>query len=247
MIKEHTYSFIRALRYVVLFTMLACLACSKPDDPQPTPPTPPNPPVNIPTGVIEYFLVDTNLVGFNRATFAKWLVSGGNTLTRVTLSGDLVGLYGPRSTGLLKKDTVFTLAINNGVQATQKITVADSITTMLWNDGKYAQRTKSQVYSGTGYKDTAVTLSMERIFFNLNKNTTVINIGSPSPPDGGPFTVTQGRQANGPSMPYIPPTLTWRNTTFTIISLDTQLLVVTYQAPDSTGTMRSWKDTYTFM
>lgn len=252
MIKGATYSLSRTICVALFFIVAACVfvGCSKPDE-QPTPVVPPPnpPPSTIPSGVIEYFTVDTNLVGYNRTTIAKWLVSGTNSLTRTTLSGDAVPNYGSRNTGLLTKDTVFTLAVNNGVQKTQKIFVADPVTTLLWNDTKVAIKTRSEIFvTGTGWKDTALSNPDYRIFFGLNGRTTLITIGTPSPHDGGAFTTT----------PYIPPnvanntpeqlaTFTWSGVTYTIVSIDATLLVVTYKGPNRSGVIVDWRDTYKFM
>jgi hypothetical protein len=252
MTKGSTYSSYNALRFFALFVVAVCIfSCSKPDDiPTPTPP-PVTPPASTqPTGVIDSYSIDDTLIKYNSASFGRWQVSGFNSLTTVTWGGNKVGYSGGISTGLLKKDTLLKLSVNSGAERSQMVHVADIITSKLYNDGKFAQKIKTEVFSQGVFTDTAMagTTSEEHVFFNLDGSTTIINIITPSPPNGGPFTIVDIGMppTTTPASPGTPNVFRWRNTDFTVVTLTTQQLVVKYQAYDTSGAWVDWRDTYSY-
>ena len=126
-----------ALAFCVAALLLGCnmIGCTKPDV-EPiirvdTPPTPAGP-----LGTIAEFSVQDSLIGYRHGTIIKWLVTETNTKTVVTLNGIKVGVYGAIQSGQLTANTVFTLSVNNGKTSTKLVTVADSLTTCFWNEGK---------------------------------------------------------------------------------------------------------------
>jgi hypothetical protein len=249
MTKGSTYSSYNALRFFVLFVVGVCIfSCSKPDVPVPIPPPVTPPPSTQPTGIIDNYSIDDTLIKYNSATFGRWLVTGTNTVTNVTWGGNKVGLTGGLSTGTLTKDTLLVLHVNSGAQREQMVHVADIITSKLYNDGKFAQKTKTEVTSQGAFKDTTMagTTNQEHVFFNLNGTTTIINLITPSPPNGGPFTIIDMGMppTTTPVSAGTPAVFRWRNTDYTVVTLTAQLLVVTYQDYDTAGALVNWRDTY---
>jgi hypothetical protein len=121
---------------VLAFYLVSIPSCTKPEDPQPivvdTLPAPPSGP----TGIIKDFSIQDSLIGHGRQTVIKWYVEGTNSLTEVRLNGEKVMFSGAMQSGPLSQNTVFTLTVNNNKQASKMVYVADSIATLLWNDGK---------------------------------------------------------------------------------------------------------------
>jgi hypothetical protein len=134
----------QAYRYVVYciaFVVLLCCAlfvtsCTKPDEVKPIVVDTLPPPPSGPSGSIQEFSVQDTLVGHGMQTVIKWYVNGTNSLTEVRLNGEKVLFSGAMQSGPLTKNTVFTLSINNNKQSSQMIYVADSMATILWNEGR---------------------------------------------------------------------------------------------------------------
>lgn len=256
MIKGSTYSLHNALRFVVLFIVSVCfvMGCSKPpDDPIPQLPPLVIPPDTIPTGVIENFSIDDTLIGYNTSTFARWLVTGSNKLTAVTFAGYPVGISGPFSTGRLKRDSLFVLAVNNGQRRSQMVHVADSITTKLYNDGMQLEKTKTEWYDTTtatkGWKDTSIAPENrhERLLFNLNGYISITNDSTNLQYSGGRLTVVDmGTQPSGPSNPGSPTVVRFRNIEYTLINFTVQSILATYTLLNANGQPMLWRDTFTY-
>jgi hypothetical protein len=257
MIKGSTYSLFNAMRLVVLFVVAVCFSCSKPKpDPTPVLPPVPNPQSTKPSGEIDSYSIDDTLIGYNKSTFGRWFISGTNTLTKVKFGGhENAGNTGGVSTGLLKKDSLFVLSVNSGALRSQMIHVADTITTRLNNEGKAAVRTKMEITDTGGvFIDTpmSVCTAHELLYFNLTRNIIIINtdISCPSPPAGGMFYIVDfGTLPDSSTIPVTPGTPTlfmWKNTLYTVVTLTSTSLVVTYKANDKTGTLVTWRDTFTY-
>lgn len=239
--------YVKYTNFIGLWVMVLFCACSKPAIDVPVIVSPP-PTTSPPSGVITSFIFSDSLVAYNKGTVAKWLVEGTNSQTVVTFNGVKVPFYGSWDTGPLKKNTVFTLAINNGVKTSVTIQVSDSISSYLWNDGKRLKIIKSEAYvvdtskTGTGMKwvDTTITLQVadQRISFGFDGSSYIVQ-STPSmyiaPGNTGKYIV------NATQTGFI-----WRNIEYTIISLDDKKLVVTYSQtqPDSSVLLK--KDTYLF-
>jgi hypothetical protein len=220
---------------VLLLYMAICTGCSKSDD-QPTPVVQPPVVVSPPSGVIQTFVITDSLVPFNTGSTVKWLVNGTNNQTVVTFNGVIVGITGVLDTGPLKKTSVFTLAINNGKQASITLKVADSVTSILWGGGKFWKQTRSQVFiippGKTSYElvDTPVAAQIadQRIFFNFDGSSKIIQATSSryvSPGDVGKFVVNNAQT-----------TITWQGILFTIYSIDVDDLVLSFDALQANGT-----------
>lgn len=127
-----------AVLIMASFCVLSVASCTKPEAERPIRVDTLLPPPSAPTGVIQEFSVQDSLVGYMRQTVIKWYVTGTNDLTEVRLNGvKLKDFSGAQQTGPLTDPvSVFTLSINNNVQRSKTIRVADSMTTALWNDGK---------------------------------------------------------------------------------------------------------------
>jgi hypothetical protein len=242
MIKGSTYSFLNALRLPVLFSMVILFACSKPkDEPVPVIPPPVPPQSTTPSGVIEYFTINDTLIGYNKSTDCKWLVTGTNSLTVVTLGGNKVTTTGPFPTGRLLRDSLFILAVNSGAQMQQMVRVADPVTTALYNDGKFAMKTKTEIAdtnTAKKWKDTVMLVGSkeEKIYFKLNGTSTIFANSTAPASDGGPVVVTVISQTP-------PPVFIWRMITYTIVSIDNQYMTLSYYLPNIAKELR---DTYTF-
>ncbi len=134
--KRKDFAYIIAF-VLAAFTGVFMVSCSKQEVEKPprvdTIPLPPS----APTGKIEYFTVQDTLVGYRRQTTVKWYVTGTNSKTIVLLNGiPMKDFQGGLFSGPLTTTSVFTLSVNNGLQQTRTVKVADSITTFLWNEGK---------------------------------------------------------------------------------------------------------------
>lgn len=252
MTKGFTYSPDNGFRWVVpLLLLLFVVSCSKPDPVTPNPP-PVNPPSPAtPSGVIEYFRIKDTAIGFARTSVLTWLVSGTNTLTKVSIDGVYYSNSGGISTGILKKDSTFTLSVNNGAQAKVFIHVADSLITLFWNDGKYLMKEKSQVQDTTQaskWRDTTMVgnTGKEMVFFGLD-STSKVTIPPMATSDAGMIIITPGKPGN-PST-GVPPTLTtftWRGINYTLQSIDADNMIVTYKALDANNKLRDWRDFFKF-
>jgi hypothetical protein len=232
---------------IVIWVLLLFCACTKPAPDVPVIVTPP-PTTSPPSGVITTFTMADSLVAYNKGTLAKWLVEGTNNQTVVTFNGVKVPTYGSWDTGPLKKTTVFTLAINNGVKSSVTVQVSDSISAYLWNDGKRLKIIQSEAYvkdtaqNGTGMKwvDTAIApqVADQRISFGFN-GSSYISQATPSmyvaPGNTGKYIV------NATQTGFI-----WRNIEYTIVSLDDKKLVVTYSETQPDSSILLKRDTYLF-
>ncbi|NCI46571.1 hypothetical protein [Sediminibacterium soli] len=89
-----------------------------------------------PTGMIREFYIDDTLIGYERGTFVRWYVSETNASTVVTLNGIKVAYNDALTTGPLRSNVNYVLAVNNGSQQTKTIRVADKLTTGLWNGAR---------------------------------------------------------------------------------------------------------------
>lgn len=234
------------LMVCVLYTSM--LACTKSSDTVTTPNIPnPNPPVSPPTGEIQSFTLNDTLVAFEKGTVAKWLVNNTNNQTLVTFNGTKVGTYGVLETGPIKQNTTFTLAINNGQQASLLLKVADSVVTLLWNNGKRLKQTKSEalvtrvgqtnpIWVDTSFSDVATD---QRIFFNLDGSTKIIQLNPllfPTPADPGRVIVSASARNR----------FTWQGVTYTIVTLDNLSLIVTFDAIQTNGSSLFSRNTYKF-
>jgi hypothetical protein len=240
--KSHTQGFVTAS---MAFTVLLFLCgCSKATDPTPIV----DPPVVVspPSGVIQYFTLIDTLVPFNTGSTVKWLVNGTNNQTVVTFNGVIVSFNGVLDTGPLKQNTVFTLAINNGQQSSITLKVSDSITTLLWSNGKAWALVRSEVYivpanqAQYTWVDTTKSIDSsildQRIYFNYNGGSTIIQ-STPSkyvsPGDAGKFVVNSSQTQ-----------FTWQGILFTITTLDDKNLVVLFDALQPNGTRVRTRYTY---
>lgn len=242
--KGFTYFLLNGLRWVLPLFLLAIVSCSKTVDPTPVVP-PPTPTPQTPSGVIDYFRMQDTLIGFNRTSNMSWLVSGTNSLTKVSIGGVYVGNAGAISTGVMKKDTVFTLSVNNGMEAKLKLRVADSILTLLWNDGKIAVREKTETLDTANiWRDTVIATPVsgkDQIAFLLTGKTVVTN--NTGSYDAGRVLITPG---DNTVMPAIPTILIWRNTNYTLLSIDAQRFILTRRGPDIYGNVVDWRETYRY-
>ncbi len=243
--EKHAYLPGTGLLWLLLVLLLG--ACTKPAQDTPVivmPPATTSPP----SGVITTFFTTDTFVAFNTGTVAKWLVEGTNNQTVVTINGVKVPFYGSWDTGPLRTTTVFTLAINNGVQSKVTVKVSDSISGSLWNGGKRLKITRSEASvvdtssTGTGMKWVDTTISPQvadqRILFGFDGSSSIIQ-ATPS------MYVAPGNVGN-----YIVNTsqtgFTWRNIDFTIVTLDTKTLVVTYSEIQPDNSILLKRDTYVF-
>lgn len=251
MIKGFTYSLNNALRFVVLFIVCVSFftSCSKPqDDPIPIVPPVVNPPSTVPSGVIDNFSIDDTLIGFNTSTFARWLVTGSNSLTTVTFGGNPVGVSGPYSTGRLKKDSLFVLLVNTGQKRSQMVHVADSITTKLNNGGMQMEKIKSEYYidSTKSWKDTLIDPQTkgEKLLFKFNGYTTVVDSLNNSS-EVRFYVVDSGTQPGG-SNPGSPPVIRFRGVLYTIVNFTVQSIQVTYDYTNVNNVVMRWRDTFLY-
>ncbi len=210
------------------------VSCSKSSEP--TPPTPVTPPAvdYKPTGVIESFTMTDTFVAFGYGTIAKWLVTGTNNYTVVTINGVKIATYGAMDTGPLNKNTIFTLAVNNGAQSNVAIKVADSVTTLLWNGGKRLKLIKAEKYvidtSNTYHWEADTTIDKQtldqRINFNFNGDSKITQSSSAyvSLGDAGPVVI------NGAKNGFM-----WRGIQYTIVNLDNKYLQVIFNKLQPTG------------
>ena len=240
----HTYNKTTAiaLLFIIITGMWSCSKSTENFTPAVQPPTTVNPP----TGVIESFILTDTLVAFNTGSTAKWLVTGTNLNSVITFNGVIVGNYGVLDTGPLKQNSTFTLAVNNGKQASVSLKVADSITTLLWNKGKRLRQTKFELYlvragqTDPLWVDTPMTARVidQRIYFSLDGTSRIYQSNANanvSPPDAGRFIVNvmQG-------------TFTWLGNTYLIGSLDNNELKTSYDIVLSNGRTVRARNTYAY-
>ncbi len=214
---------IKGLLYLAIWVLAA--ACSKTAEPVITTPQPPV--VSGPTGEIQTFLVTDTLVAFNAGTTIKWLVNGTNSLTVVTLNGGKIGLYGVLDTGPIKQNTTYTLSVNSGKMASLTVKVSDSITSLLWGQGKRLKQVKKEIFrlpagqSDSAWVDTAMNVRTidQRLYFDLDRSVKIIQI-SPNQVavnDAGKITINDTQDG-----------FTWQGVLYTIFILNTNNLIVTY-------------------
>ena len=235
--------------------MVTVMSCSKDPGENIIPPVVPPPVVSPPSGVIDTFYLTDSVVPYNTmGSTIKWLVTGTNTQTIVTLNGVKITFYGALDTGPLKQTTTFTLAINNGKQASRTVRVADSITTNLWNNGKRLRIIMRELSiwnpNNSLYEFVDTTRSLDpytldqRIYFSyfgnskLYQKTANIFVALN---DGGRFVVHIGTNAMTD-----PSTFRWQGILYTIVTLDDNFLVVTYDAQQSNGAVLKTRDSYLF-
>jgi hypothetical protein len=233
------YSLGRILSIAACLFMVACIACSKAED-IPIPIPPPTPAPTPPSGVIQSFTVDDTLVAYNGSTSYKWLVTGTNSLTVVTLDGTPVKPYGVFGTGALHATTTYTLEINNGKKATVTITVADTLTSLLYNTGKRLKQTKYELLMGTRWADTTMSQTMidSRTYFNIDNTSKIILVGpQPFVYNSGKFTVVQGVSTSA---------FTWQGSIYTVDFIDARSLVLTHDVRQPNGSKIFTRDTFVF-
>ncbi len=173
----------------------------------------------------------------------KWLVTGTNAQTVVTINGVKVLFNGILDTGPLKQTTTFTLSINNGKQASVVCYVADSVTTLLWNKGKRLKLIKKEYgYYPAGspdlqYRDTTITDSEadERIYFNYDNTSRIYLVKAGFSYDGGRLAVSRGQKS-----------FSWQSRMFDIEQLDINFLKVLFDEVQSNGTTLKLRHTYQF-
>ena len=227
---------------ILPFFIICMLGCSKTPPPDSLPPQiPPN--VGVPTGVIKEFTVNDTLVPYNKGTIAKWNVTETNDKTVVTFNGIKVGIYGVFETGPLQQVSTFTLAVNNGIKQSKTVSVADSVTTMLWNEGKRLKQTKAETYidTGRGVEWVKATLTDkvagERTYFYINGDCKIIQISAAYTglPVIGKFQVNTTTK-----------TFMWQSNLYTITLLDEQNLVVTFETKGFNNNKVLNRSTYNF-
>lgn len=240
----HTYRKIAGF-FLMLSMVTGMWSCTKSPD-NFTPVVQPPVTVSPPTGVIESFTLTDSLVAFNTGSTAKWLVTGTNLNSVITFNGVIVGNYGVLDTGPLKQTTVFTLAINNGKKVSVTLNVADSITTLLWNKGKRLRQTKYELYlvpagqTDPVWIDTPMIarIADQRIYFNLDGTSRIYQSTAStyvSPPDAGRFIVNPSLTA-----------FTWLGSTYILGSLDSNVLITTYDVVLSNGRTVHARNTYAY-
>lgn len=231
---------------------LACLffaammaSCTKQTETNNNPSVPTPAPAPTITGDIQSFTLSDSLIAFNTGTTAKWLVVNINPNTIVKFNGVIVGNYGVLDTGPLTQNSTFTLTVNNGKQATASVSVADSITTLLWNKGKRLRQTKYQFFvvpvgqTDPTFVDTPMTpqVADQRINFTLKHEAIIIQNNSSlyvSPPYGGMFTVNASQDG-----------FLWQGISYHIEQLSDTILVVTYDKTINGQVIRV-RNTYVF-
>ncbi len=234
----------------VLIMIVMCISCTKPEeDSTPITPSPP-PTVDPPTGMIDNFTITDSLMPFyTPGATLKWLVTGTNAQTVVTINGVKVNYYGILDTGPLKQTTTFTLMVNNGKQASVFLRVADSITTLMWNKGKRLKQIKKERWvlppSAAFYRyevdtTTAANILDQRIYFKYTGGSTIEQKTSSvyvAPGDTGKFTVSH----SGLDIIF-----SWRGTLYTIELLDENFLIVHFDDPQPNGTKLLTRITYQY-
>jgi hypothetical protein len=226
---------------MVLIVVVMYTSCSKDEEPIPIPVIPP-PTATPPSGVIDYFvLTDTLMPFYTGGSFLKWLVSGTNAQTVVTINGVKVNFNGILDAGPLKQATTFTLSVNNGKKAAVTLYVADSVTTLLWNKGKRLKMIKKEfgsypIGSATiAYKDSSMTDSEkdERIYFHYTNTSKILLASSNVQYDGPKFAISRDNKY-----------LSWRGRLYDINLLDATFLKLVMDDP--AGTKTKFQYTYLF-
>ena len=235
--------------------MVTAMSCTK--DPVVDPALPINPPpvVTPPSGVIDTFYITDSLVPFNTVgSDMKWLVTGTNNQTVVTINGVKVAFYGVLNTGALRQTSTFTLAVNSGKQVSRTLHVADSITTNMWNNGKRLKIITREVYlwrqtdSMYKFRDTTSSIDAPKLdqriyfsYFGTSKAYQKTANQFVALSDGGRFVVHVGtNDMTDPS------TFMWQGTLYTIMTLDSNFLVVVYYVIQPGGLKLKTRDTYLF-
>lgn len=223
----------------MLVMVIFCTSCSKEEDPAPIPiPTPPV--VSPPSGIIESFTITETLKPYNTpGAILKWLVTGTNNQTLVTINGVKVAEYGIQDVGPLKLTTKFMLEVNSGKRDSVILKVADSVTTLLWNKGKRLKLVKRERYiypTGSAIPkwvlDTPYSPAVldERIYFHYSNTSEIYQLSANrfvALADGGKFTVSNNQQF-----------FSWRGILYTILLLDINFLVVEFDETQSNGTTK---------
>lgn len=233
--------------YLILLLVVCVAGCSKTTETVTTVPDPP--PINTsPSGEIQTFVITDSLVPYNTGSTAKWLVTGTNSYSIVTFNGVKVATYGILDTGPLKQDTKFTLAVNNGKQSSIIVRVGDSVSTYLWNEGRGMRLVKLEAFVvPSGRTDpewvdstSAITERQadQRLFFTLFGESKILQSKTNfvSPGDAGRYVVNA--MQNG---------FTWQGITYTITTINGQVLVVTYSALQPNNTYILMRNTYKFL
>jgi hypothetical protein len=184
-------------------------------------------------------ITDTLMPFFTAGASLKWLVTGTNNQTLVTINGVKVAEYGLLATGPLKQTTKFRLEVNSGKRDSVTLRVADSVTTMLWNKGKrlkLVKRERNLYVNGSPLPkwvlDTPLTASLldERIYFYYSNTSDIYQLTASkwvSLSDGGKFTVSRTND-----------TFLWRGILYTILTLDANFLFVEFDEAPQTGTTK---------
>ncbi len=220
------------------------IGCTKSPDATPVvidsiPPVP-----NTPTGIIKDFSIDDTLIGYRRSSLIRWNVIGTNIKTKVYLivspaavkpDSIQVPLYGTIHTGALLESKTYSLYVNSGRQVTRTLKVADSIATLLWNDGKRWRPVDVLSYElviiqgvqqkawVSYYTLKADQYQNERVNFYLDGNSkeTQLSGNYPQPKPSGKFY----------SIPGLPlPSFSWKGRLYTIDTVDSKNLVVRFDS-----------------
>lgn len=225
---------------IVPLSLLMLTGCSKSADPVTAPISVP-PDVTAPSGIIKEFFVRDTLIAFNDKSVVKWNITGTNSKTIVTINGIKVGVYGMFETAPLKQATNYVLEVNSGVKKTITAQVADSVTSLMWHDGKRLKQIKAEVYvyvMGEGPKWVDITndrIINERTSFFLNGDSKIEQL-SPAyekPKASGKFVVNLGQL-----------TFTWQGNIYTFVCINEQKFIITYYAKDSLGNNLQNRSTY---
>ncbi|MBV9988982.1 MAG: hypothetical protein JO301_14985 [Chitinophagaceae bacterium] len=198
------------------------------------------PQVLLPSGTVKEFIALDSLIGYLHGSALRWNVTGTNSKTVVRLDSVIVGNYGSLQTGQLRQTTTFLLTVNSGKSATAKVYVADSLSTMLWNEGRrwklvdalsYEYKSVNGQLVQDFYSHFTDKLANERTSFNLDGTSSEVQITAnyPQPKPGGKYTTVTN--------PMIPTyaELRWKGHRYLIDTLTDMKLTMTFDSTLSTG------------
>jgi hypothetical protein len=220
---------------------VAMVGCTKPVDEPVIVVDTIRPPILQPSGLIKEFIALDTLIAFLKGSTTRWNVTETNTKTLVFLDSVQVANYGSAQTGPLRQTTSFLLTVNNGKRATTIVNVADSLTTMFWNEGKRwrvvdALSFETQTVSGLPVRDWfshfTDKLANERVSFNLDGTSKEVNISPnyPQPKASGKFAATYYPLGS----PY-KVSLSWKGRLYLVDTLTDTKLTMTFDTVYSPG------------
>jgi hypothetical protein len=219
---------------------VALIGCTKPVEEPAIVVDTTRPPVLLPSGNIKEFVALDTLIGFLKQSAYRWNVTETNTNTKVFVEGVQVANYGSAQTGALRNTTTFLLTVNNGKRATTTVYVADSLTTMFWNEGKRWRVLDSLTFEtqtvGNGppvtdyFSHFTDKLANERVSFNLDGSSKEVNISPnyPQPKASGKFVTNYD-----PTQVIYKATLSWKGRLYKIDTLTDTKLSMSYESVNS--------------